>query len=200
MNSSAPLSMKMNAPPAMRLGTKHLMRRNAPPLMKPSARPLIGQNTITSAQPPMNKNVPQVTRQPMNSSAPHKQPIMNSARARLVLLMEAMVLPSVSKCQVYRRVVTRFLYRSHLKTVNKSRGSRASRLPSKCLNSNALKNQSKTAHKCQSKKQSKYPNKAATRYPRNIARVFQLSKQSCNLEGFPRKYAAMVDQVEDTMG
>merc|ERR1719317_1341089 len=127
-------------------------------------------------------------RQPMNSSAPHKQPIMNSARARLVLLMEAMVLPSASKCQVYRRVVTRCLYRSHHKTVNKSQGSRASRLPSKCLNSNALK--------CQSKKQSKYPNKAATRYPRNIARVFQLSKQSCSLEGFPKKFAAMVDQVD----
>merc|ERR1719317_1646679 len=135
-------------------------------------------------------------RQPMNSSAPHKQPIMNSARARLVLLMEAMVLPSASKCQVYRRVVTRFLYRSHLKTVNKSRGSRASRLPSKCLNSSALKYQNKTAQKCQSKKQSRYPNKAATRYPRNIARVFQLNKQSCSLEGFPRKFAAMVDQVD----
>merc|ERR1719320_2410920 len=142
----------------------------------------------------------------MNSSAPHKQPIMNSARARLVLLMEAMVLPSASKCQVCKRVVTRFLYRSHHRTVNKSRGSRASRLPSKCLNSNALKYQNKTAHKCQSKKQSNYPNKAATRYPRNIARVFQLSKQSCNLEGFPKKFAAMVDQVDvgvevvDTMG
>merc|ERR1719317_1452159 len=135
-------------------------------------------------------------RQPMNKSAPHKQPIMNSARACLVLLMEATVLPSASKCQVYRRAVTRFLYRSHLKTVNKSRGSPASRLPSKCLNSSALKYQNKTAHKCQSKKQSKYPNKAATRYPRNIARVFQLSKQSCNLEGFPRKFAAMVGQVD----
>lgn len=110
--------------------------------------------------------------------------------------MEAMVLPSVHKCQVYRRVVTRFLYRSHLKTVNKSQGSPASRLPSKCLNSNALKYQNKTAHKCQSKKRSKYPNKVATRYPRNIARVFQLSKQSCSLEGFPRKFAAMVDQVD----
>merc|ERR1719206_1145469 len=137
----------MNAPPAMRLSTKHLMRQSAPPLMKPSARPLTRQNMITSAQPPMNKSAPQATRQPMNSSAPHKQPIMNSARARLVLLMEAMVLPSVSKCQ--------------------------------------------------GKKQSKYPNKAATRYPRSIARVFQLSKQSCSLEGFPRKFAAMVDQ-EDT--
>merc|ERR1719250_425067 len=181
MNSSAPLSMKMNAPPAMRLSTKHLMRRSAPPLMKPSVRPLIGQNTITSAQPPMK------------NSAPQKQPIMNSARACLVLLMEAMVLLSASKCQVYRRVVTRFLYRIHLKTVNKSQGSRASRLPSKCLNSSALKYQNKTAHKCRSKKQSKYPNKAATRYLRNIARMFQLSKQSCSLGGFPRKFAAMVD-------
>ena len=140
----------------------------------------------------------------MNNSAPHKQPIMNSARARLVLLMEAMVLPSASKCQVYRRAVTRFLYRSHLKTVNKSQGSRASRLPSKYLNSSALKYQNKTAHKCQSKKQSKYPNKAATRYPRNIARVFQLSKQSCSLEGYPRKFAVMVEEdvgveVVDTM-
>lgn len=145
----------------------------------------------------MNKSVPQVTRQPMNNSAPLKQPTMNSARARLVLLMEATVLQSVSKCQVYKRVVTRCLYRSHLRIVNKFPSSHVSRWPSKYLNSNALKYLNKTVHKCLSRKQSKYPNKVVNRYPRNIARVCLSNKQSCSPEGFQRKFVGMVGQVDE---
>lgn len=133
----------------------------------------------------------------MNNSAPLKQPTMNSARARLVLLMEATVLQSVSKCQVYKRVVTRCLYRSHLRIVNKFPSSHVSRWPSKYLNSNALKYLNKTVHKCLSRKQSKYPNKVVTRYPRNIVRVCLSNKQSCSPKGFQRKFVGMVGQVDE---
>jgi len=111
--------------------------------------------------------------------------------------MEAMVLQSVSKCQVYKRVVTRCLFRSHLKTVNKCQNSHVNRLPSKYLNSNALKYLNKTAHKCLSRKLFKYPNKVATRFPRNIVRVSLLNKQSCSQEGFQRKFVAMVGQEDE---
>merc|ERR1712083_95020 len=146
---------------------------------------------------PMNKSVQQDTRQPMNSSAPQKQPIMSSVRVGLVLLMEATVLQSVSKCQVYKRVVTRCPYRSHLKTVNKCQRSHVSRLPSKYQNSNALKYLNKIAHKCLSRKQSKCPNKSVTRYPRNIVGVSLLNKQSCSPEEFQRKFVGMVGQVDE---
>merc|ERR1719245_2180018 len=137
----------------------------------------------------------QATRQPMNNSVLLGQPMKRCVNPPLGLHTEGTEHPSVNKCQGFKRAVIRFLYRSQNKTANKYPSSRASRLPSRFQKSNALKYQNKTAHRFPSKKQSRYPNKVVSRFPRSTARVFQLSKQSCSQEGFPRRFVAMEGQV-----
>jgi len=110
------------------------------------------------------------------------------------LVMEATVLPNVSKCR--KTAVPKHQFRSQSKTASKCPGRSVSRLRCKCLTKNAPKFQSKTAHRYQNKKQFKSPSRIATKFPRSTAKAFPLKQPSFRLGKFPRRSAVMVAAAE----